>query len=157
MRVSGARTASSSAPTECTMARALTYGGARPGVSLEGVTSPRSASTDGVSPHGFEWWINEDQLSVNEERHWRDGQKHGIERDWTLKGGLRRGYPKYFVAGQQVPRRQYIKAVASDPSLPPFRKVENRPRRIFPPVIARHLGDLRGRAVAMQDPGAIQP
>lgn len=108
-------------------------------------------------PHGFEWWINEDQVSVNEERHWRDGQKHGIERDWNLKGRLRQGYPKYFVAGQQVPRRQYIKAAASDASLPQFRKAENRPRRIFLPVIARHLGDRRGRAVAMQDPGAAQP
>ena len=60
-----------------------------------------------------------------------------------LKGRLRRGYPKYFVAGGQVSRRQYIKAAASDASLPPFRKAENRPRRRFPPVIARHLGDHR--------------
>jgi hypothetical protein len=96
--------------------------------------------------HGFEWWINEDQASVHEERHWRDGRQHGIERDWNLKGRLRRGYPKYFVAGQQVTRRQYIKAAASDASLPPFRKAENRAGRVFPPVIGRHLGDRRGRA-----------
>jgi antitoxin component YwqK of YwqJK toxin-antitoxin module len=97
-------------------------------------------------PHGFEWWLNDDQKSVHEERHWRHGQKHGIERDWSRKGRLRRGYPRYFVAGQQVARRQYIKAAANDASLPPFRKAENRPRRIFPPVIASHLGDRRGRA-----------
>jgi hypothetical protein len=67
-------------------------------------------------------------------------------RDWNLKGHLRRGYPKYFVAGQQATRRQYLKAAASDPLLPPFRKAENRPRRVFPPIIARHLGDRRRRA-----------
>jgi hypothetical protein len=81
---------------------------------------------------------------VHEERHWRDGQKHAIERDWNLKGRLRRGYPKYFVAGRRL--ADSIKAVASDASLPPFRQAENRPGRIFPPIIARHLGDRRGRA-----------
>ncbi len=93
--------------------------------------------------HGFEWWINESQASVYEERHWRDDQAHGIEREWNSEGRLRRGYPKYFVAGRQVTRRQYIRAAASDSSLPPFRKAENRPRRAFPPTIARHLGDPR--------------
>jgi hypothetical protein len=95
--------------------------------------------------HGFEWWINEDQASVHHELHWREDIAHGIERCWKLKGRLRRGYPKYFVAGQQVIRRQYIKAAARDASLPPFRMAENRPRRVFPSVIARHLGNRRGR------------
>jgi antitoxin component YwqK of YwqJK toxin-antitoxin module len=94
-------------------------------------------------PHGFEWWINEDQRSVHDERHWRDGCQHGIERTWNFKGRLRRGFPKYFVAGRRVTRRQYTRAAATDPSLPPFRKDENRPGRKFPPVTARHLGTRR--------------
>jgi len=95
--------------------------------------------------HGFEWWIDEDQASVHHELHWREDVAHGIERWWHFKGRLRRGYPKYFVVGQQVTRRQYIKAAAKDSSLPPFQKAENRPRRIFPAVIARHLGHRGGR------------
>lgn len=95
--------------------------------------------------HGFEWWINEDQVSVYIERHWREDLTHGIERSWNFNGRLQRGYPKYFVAGEQVTCRQYTKAAASDASLPPFRKAENRPWRAFPPVIARHLGARRGR------------
>jgi antitoxin component YwqK of YwqJK toxin-antitoxin module len=90
--------------------------------------------------HGYEWWINDDQASVHEERHWQDGQLHGIERDWNLQGRLRRGFPRYFVAGQQVTRRQYVKAAAEDSSLPPFRMEDNLPQRRFPPVIAEHLG-----------------
>jgi hypothetical protein len=139
-RVSGETMGDCSAPIGCTTARASTCGGARRGGSLEGAISPRSVFHRRGQPHGFEWWLNEDQASVHEERHWRAGQKHGIERDWDLKGRLRRRYPKYFVAGQQVTHRQYIKAVAKDASLPPFRKAENRPRRVFPAVIARHLG-----------------
>jgi antitoxin component YwqK of YwqJK toxin-antitoxin module len=96
--------------------------------------------------HGFEWWINEDQRSVHDERHWRDGALHGIERRWNFQRRLRRGFPKYHVAGQQVTRRRYIKAAAQDSFLPPFRKEENRPRRNFPPSIARHLGYRRSRA-----------
>jgi hypothetical protein len=96
-------------------------------------------------PHGFEWWIDDGQASVSHERHWREGAVHGIERCWNFRGRLKRGYPKYFLAGQQVTRRQYIKATASDASLPPFRKAENRPRRVFPLVIAQHFGRRRRR------------
>jgi len=96
-------------------------------------------------PHGFEWWIDEDQRSVHDERHWQDGKLHGIERKWNLEGRLRRGFPKYHVAGHQVTRRQYVKATAVDPSLPPFRKKEIHPRRKFPRVVAKHLGPPPGR------------
>ena len=40
--------------------------------------------------HGFEWWINEDQETVYIERHWREGQLHGIWREWNAAGRLRR-------------------------------------------------------------------
>jgi antitoxin component YwqK of YwqJK toxin-antitoxin module len=90
--------------------------------------------------HGYEWWLDEDQRTIFIERHWRDGEQHGIEREWNNKGHLRRGFPKYFVAGQQVNRRQYLKACATDPALPFFRSQENGPQREFPPEIRRHLG-----------------
>ncbi|MDF2763546.1 MAG: hypothetical protein K0S81_540 [Rhodospirillales bacterium] len=89
--------------------------------------------------HGFEWWVNEDQISVYEERHWRHGQLHGIEREWTGNGALRRGFPRFFVAGERVTRRIYERARAKDQSLPPYRAAEDRNRRTFPPEIARRL------------------
>jgi hypothetical protein len=95
--------------------------------------------------HGFEWWIEPDQRSVYEERHWVDGLQHGIERTWNGDGRLRRGFPKYFLKNEQVSRRAYLRACASDAKLPPFRPQDNRPRRSFPPNFARHLGDDRQR------------
>jgi hypothetical protein len=89
--------------------------------------------------HGFEWWLNEDQQSVWIERHWLHGNQHGIERDWNARGRLSRGYPRYWVNGERVTKRQYLKAAARDPSLPPFRPEENEPERTFPPEIAGHL------------------
>lgn len=89
--------------------------------------------------HGFEWRLNEDQTTVYIERHWREGQLHGIERQWNSASRLRRGFPKYFVHGKPVPKRQYLKACSSDPTLPPFRVEENHPARTFPLEVARHL------------------
>lgn len=91
-------------------------------------------------PHGFEWWVNEDQQSVYVERHWQRWQLHGIEREWNSQDRLRRGYPRYWVAGERVTKRQYLKTAARDPTLPPFRPEENNPRRTFPPEIVPHLG-----------------
>ena len=93
----------------------------------------------GGKRHGFEWWVNYDQRSVDEERHWADGELHGIERDWNQQGRLRRGYPRYWVHGKRVTKRQYLRAAASDPTLPPFRPEDNDPARTFPPEIAEHL------------------
>ena len=89
--------------------------------------------------NGFEWWLDEGQRTVYIERHWRDSQLHGIYREWNEAGRLRRGYPQYFVGGVQVTRRHYLKACASDPTLPPFRQQDNRPSRTFPPEVAKHL------------------
>jgi antitoxin component YwqK of YwqJK toxin-antitoxin module len=92
-------------------------------------------------PHGVEWWLDSsDQQSVHEERHWFEGELHGIERDWNLKGRLRRGFPRYWVRGRQVTKRQYLRAAARDATLPPFRSEDNDPQRTFPPEIAKHLG-----------------
>ena len=90
--------------------------------------------------HGFEWWLNEDQRSVWEERHFWNNKMHGIERSWNPQGCLRRGYPKYWVEDGRTTKRRYIRACARNPALPPFREQDNRPQRRFPPEIRAHLG-----------------
>jgi antitoxin component YwqK of YwqJK toxin-antitoxin module len=89
--------------------------------------------------HGFEWWIDADQMSVNREGHFAKGQEHGVQRDWNSAGRLRRGFPKYFVNGGQVTKRQYLRAAHLDSSLPPFRAEDNRPERQFPPEVVGAL------------------
>jgi antitoxin component YwqK of YwqJK toxin-antitoxin module len=86
--------------------------------------------------HGFEWWLGENQKTVWWERHWQEGQEHGIEREWNNEGRLSRGYPRYYVSGERVTKRQYLSACRSDPSLPPFRPADNKPARRFPAEVA---------------------
>ena len=90
--------------------------------------------------HGFEWWLNEDQQSVLIERHWDNGKLHGIEREWNLKGRLSRGWPRYWVQGKQLTKRQYVAAAERDNSLPKIRPEDLSPSRTFPPEIQRILG-----------------
>jgi antitoxin component YwqK of YwqJK toxin-antitoxin module len=97
------------------------------------------------SKHGFELWLNEDQKSVHEEKHWHEGRYHGIEREWHRSGKLRRGYPKYWVHGGAITKRQYVQAAQKDPTLPHFRLKDNSPRREFPPEIRRLLRPLKKR------------
>lgn len=89
--------------------------------------------------HGFEYWIDIDQRSVHEERHFKRGQLHGIERVWSSSKKLRRGYPRYYVDGKRLDKRRYQRAAQKDASLPPFRAEDNERARDFPPEIARHL------------------
>jgi antitoxin component YwqK of YwqJK toxin-antitoxin module len=90
-------------------------------------------------PHGYEWWLNEDQRSVDTERHWNEGRLHGIEREWNAQGRLKRGYPRYYIRGERVSKRAYVKACTVDPTLPAVRAAENEPLRRFPPKVAREL------------------
>jgi hypothetical protein len=114
-------------------------------------------------PHGYEWWLNEDQCSVWAERHWYEGQLHGIEREWNSRGCLRRGYPRYHVRGQRVSKRDYLKACKVDPSLPAFRAEDNQPDRCFPSAVASELGIQRTEGIGCQitpnraGPGAAAP
>jgi antitoxin component YwqK of YwqJK toxin-antitoxin module len=89
--------------------------------------------------HGYEWWLRDDQRSVSHERHWQKGQVHGIERMWNHKGNLKRGYPKYWIQGQAVSKRGYLKAAAQDKTLPQYREKDNRPQRRFPDDIEKLL------------------
>ena len=105
------------------------------------------------SRHGFNWWINEDQKTVSVERHYRQGDPHGIEREWNLRGRLKRGFPKYFVRGEQVDKRRYLRAAEQDATLPRFQLKDNRPQRTFPAEIQPHLlGSRRDSA-----PGRSRP
>lgn len=89
---------------------------------------------------GCEWWICDDQRSVYEESHFRRGTPHGIERRWNSEGRLRRGYPKYWVNGTQVPKRAYVAACKRDATLPLFREQDNAPGRRFEAEVAAALG-----------------
>ena len=90
--------------------------------------------------HGYEWWLKSDQQhSVWHERHWQHGEVHGIERMWNEQGKLKRGYPKYWVKGQAVNKRLYLKAAEQDKTLPEFLEKENQPRRNFPVEIENIL------------------
>ena len=81
--------------------------------------------------HGFErWWNN--RRTVWEERHFKDSLDHGIQRQWNRKGVLKRGFPKYFILGKAVSKRDYIKACKTDPSPPVFREQDNKPYRKLP-------------------------
>jgi hypothetical protein len=82
--------------------------------------------------HGFERWWNGDDRSVWMESHFRVGVEHGIFRKWLRRPYLTRGYPQYFVNDKRVTKRQYLKAAAGDPTLPPFREEDNRPERQLP-------------------------
>ena len=89
--------------------------------------------------HGFEWWLNDDQRSVWREQHWSEDKAHGIEREWDRKGKLRTGFPKFYVKGECVTRESYQRACVKDPSLPMFRKQDDKPERDFPVVVAQRL------------------
>ena len=80
---------------------------------------------------GFTWWFNEDR-SVWWEWHWRQGAQHGIERQWNDHERLARGWPKYWIDGNQVDKRRYVRAVRRDSSLPPFRDADQAPLRALP-------------------------
>jgi hypothetical protein len=82
--------------------------------------------------HGFEWWLRDDQQSVWHERHWQEGNYHGIERVWNREGGLKKGYPKYWIQNRAVSKGVYMKAAERDRTLPRFSEQENQPRRRFP-------------------------
>jgi antitoxin component YwqK of YwqJK toxin-antitoxin module len=99
---------------------------------------------DGVL-FGLEWWIAKhraDHLVLSEERHWKNGL-HGIQRIWNPQGRLKRGYPKYHVSGQVVRKSQYLLSCGNDPSLPRFRKIDNRPRRKLPAEIQSQIARYR--------------
>jgi antitoxin component YwqK of YwqJK toxin-antitoxin module len=89
---------------------------------------------------GYEYWFARSCAGVLwKEKWWSKGRLHGIEREWNERGKLRRGFPKYWVEGEQVDKRAYNRAAKKDPALRPFDIAENEPYRVFPPEVAAHL------------------
>jgi hypothetical protein len=82
--------------------------------------------------HGFTRWWNFDQRTVWDEHHLYEGREHGIFREWNRNGRLCRGFPKYYIAGNRVNRREYRRACLTDPTLPPCLDEENSPERPLP-------------------------
>lgn len=93
--------------------------------------------------HGFEWWLNKNQTTVSQERHFWNDQLHGIERSWNRTGRLRRGYPKYWINDRQVTKRQYIRE--SDKN----REKDSRPERHFP----REIRVTEAQSSGLYEPG----
>ncbi len=84
--------------------------------------------------HGFErWWAS--ATRVWSEGHFAVGLEHGIFREWNEQGRLKRGSPRYFVEGEQVDRRAYLRKCESDPTLPSILAEDDRPNRTRPPAI----------------------
>jgi antitoxin component YwqK of YwqJK toxin-antitoxin module len=98
------------------------------------------AMKDG-GPHGYEWWMCEDQRTVFLEVHWKDGKRHGIERHW-VEDKLDPGYPKFHVNDAVVGEDAYIEKRKTDASLPEYRVEDDQNERSFPEEIlkAMHSG-----------------
>jgi len=84
--------------------------------------------------HGYEWWLSKPHVLWHE-LHFHEGEYHGIERQWNRANKLSRGFPRYWIRGERVDKRTYLRAAKKDPSLPPFRLKDNSPRRKFPSAI----------------------
>jgi antitoxin component YwqK of YwqJK toxin-antitoxin module len=80
---------------------------------------------------GYERWWNTDKQSIYRESHFLGGLEHGIFRVWNQQGRLCRGFPAYFVRGQKIPKRSYLKTCEHDKSLPKYLAIENNPQRIY--------------------------
>jgi antitoxin component YwqK of YwqJK toxin-antitoxin module len=104
-----------------------------------GVLSEERHYHDGQR-HGYERWWCGDNTTVWQEEHFRHGEAHGIFRQWNNKGRLRRGFPRYYVGGKQVTKRQYERARLADPTLPPVVPEEHLPNRVLPPSLRPSSG-----------------
>ena len=96
------------------------------------------AMKDGV-PHGYERWLSEDQRTLWKEVHWREGKRHGIERQWGHKGKLDPGHPVFHVDNEVVGKDAYIKKRKADDSLPEYRAEDDRNERSFPEEILKAM------------------
>jgi hypothetical protein len=82
--------------------------------------------------HGIERWWTGDDATVSQECHFWRGEAHGIFRAWNKRGRLRRQYPQYWIHGERVNKRQYLKASITDAALPSYNETEDAPQRRLP-------------------------
>ena len=90
-------------------------------------------------PHGVELGLNVNQKSVFYERHWFDGEWHGIHRSWKNARTLHKGFPKFFISNKQVTKTKYLKACEDDPTLPKYNIRDDHWFRKFPSSLKPHL------------------
>jgi hypothetical protein len=91
-----------------------------------------------------EW--NADERTVRQEYFYVLGKGyHGVWREWNGRGGLRRGFPRFYIHGRKVTRRQYLEACEADPSLPPYRAEDDDPHRELPAEYLAHRQRRGGR------------
>ena len=50
-------------------------------------------------------------------------------REWNQKKSLRRGFPQYYINGQKVNKKQYLKACTQNDFLPKFQEMDNHSHR----------------------------
>jgi hypothetical protein len=92
-------------------------------------------------PSGTERWWNDDQKTIYTETEWLNGEWHGARREWC-DGRLERGFPRFYVQGERVAKRAYLRLARQDPCLPPYRPEADAPARILPKTFL----ELRRRA-----------
>lgn len=84
----------------------------------------------GSVPHGVERWG--DPSYPEEEGHYLNGKRAGIFRRWRGVH-LEKGFPQYFVDGDEVSRAKYLRERLRNPKLPPDRrKDDSRTRPLHP-------------------------
>lgn len=82
---------------------------------------------------GYNRWWNEDNKSIYLEESWVYGFGwHGILREWNSKGRLCRGFPQFYVKGQRLKKRQYLRACELDQTLPVYLPAQDQPYRTLP-------------------------
>jgi hypothetical protein len=82
---------------------------------------------------GYTRQWNGDERTVWQEYFFAPGKGyHGVWREWNARGQLCRGFPRFFVGGRKVTRRQYLRACVTDPTLPPYRPEDDDPHRELP-------------------------
>lgn len=118
---------------------------------------------------GIDFWCIVDMLNrweLGEEKHYKDGLMHGLERWWNADGtvwregyyqkglatgvfrewdeeGLKVGFPKFFIDGQEVDKQAYLTIQQNHKAsyLPAFKEIDNLPQRTLHPfyVLQRQL------------------
>jgi antitoxin component YwqK of YwqJK toxin-antitoxin module len=78
--------------------------------------------------HGYER-IRSRRNEVFQESHFHHDAEHGVFRQWNGQK-LDRGYPKFYILGKKVNKRQYLTASKKDATLPPYLEKEDSPRRM---------------------------
>jgi hypothetical protein len=111
---------------------------------------------DGVR-HGVERWGDPERPT--EEGYFAHGRRHGVFREWTSSGRLRRGFPRFYLDDARVTRRTYELALERDSSLRPYSAREDSNARAMPAAVREAIArarSLRG-AISAAAPAAPTP